>query len=267
MKRVFISADIEGVTGVVHFHETEREKDDYGIFRRLMTGEVNAAITGVLDAGADDVVVRDAHGDARNILPEELNPAARLIRGWADTPLCMMEGIGACFDAVVFIGYHAAADVPNATLKHTMNLRIAEVQVNGILMAEAGLNALIAGMFDVPVICIAGDQAICDYAKRTFGEIEVVAVKDGIGSAALNLHPEKTRDLIRTGARRGLERLAEFTPFKPDPPYEFVVRYRYEHSAFRAAFYPGVERLDNVRVRFASDDLMACFHFFYFCQE
>lgn len=265
-KRVYISADIEGITGVVHFNETDRAKsDDFSVFRKLMTKEVNAAIEGALAGGATDIVVRDAHGDARNILPLELHRSARLIRGWADTPLCMMEGIGDCFDAAMFVGYHAAADVPDATLKHTMSFRISEVRINDVLMAEAGLNALIAGMFGVPVIFIAGDQAVCEYATQTFGKIQTVSVKEGMGSAAINLHPEKANEEIKAGAERAMMNLQDFSPFFLEPPYRFTVRYRHEHSAFKAAFYPGTERLDNLTVRIVSENLRDCFHFFYFC--
>ena len=264
--RVYISADIEGVTGVVHFDETERNKSDFGIYRKFMTEEVNAAIEGALEAGASDIVVRDAHGDARNILPKLLHENARLIRGWGDTPFCMMEGIGDCFDAVMFIGYHAAADVPNATLKHTMTLRVAEIRVNGVLMAEAGLNALIAGYFGVPTVFIAGDRAVCEYARETFGDIETVSVKDGLGTAAVNIHPKLARKEIKAAAARAIESLPRYKSFTLEAPYTFQIRYRYEHSAFKASFYPGCERVDNVTVKFTSDDLKDCFTFFYFCQ-
>ncbi|MBN1879852.1 M55 family metallopeptidase [bacterium] len=264
-KRVFISADIEGVTGVVHFDETERHKDDFTLFRKLMTGEVNAAIEGAIEGGADDIVVRDAHGDARNILPEELHKQARLIRGWADSPLGMMEGIDEHFDAAMFVGYHAAADTPDATLKHTMSLRISDVRINDIPMAEAGLNALIAGMFNVPLIFIAGDKAVCEYSRHIFGPLETVAVKEGMGSAAINLHPESSRELIRLHAAEAMRRLNTFRPFHVEPPYDFMVRYRHEHLAYKAQFYPGVKRVDNTVVLFTAQDLKDCFTFFYYC--
>jgi len=265
-KRIFISADIEGITGVVDFKETEKNKDDYRTFRKLMAGEVNAAVEGALEAGIDECYVRDAHGDARNILPEALHRKTRLIRGWADTPLCMMEGIDDSFDAVMFIGYHAAADTPDATLKHTMSLRISEVRLNGILLAEAGLNALIAGMYNIPAVFIAGDRAVCDYAANTFPGIETVAVKHGMGTAAVNMHPAEARRIIYEGARKSIEKPHPPAPFRPDPPYEMIIRYRYEHSAYKAAFYPGTERLNAMMIRFQSDHLMDCFRFFYFCQ-
>ena len=168
--KVFISADIEGVTGVIHWNDTDQKsKGDYEYFRQLMTDEVNAAIEAALESGFNDIMVRDAHGSGLNILPSKLNENARLIREWADSPFMMMDGIDDTYQAVIFIGYHAKANTPNATLKHTMNTRVADVKINNVSMAEAGINALIAGYFNVPVVFIAGDKAICDYSKELCG--------------------------------------------------------------------------------------------------
>ncbi|MGZ5425397.1 MAG: M55 family metallopeptidase, partial [Candidatus Aminicenantales bacterium] len=117
--KVFISVDMEGISGLIAWDETSQGGPDYPLFRRLMTEEANAAIAGALDAGATEIVVRDGHDSARNILPDLLRPEARLIREW-NSPLSMMEGIDKTFDAVVFIGFHARAGTPNAVLKHTM---------------------------------------------------------------------------------------------------------------------------------------------------
>jgi len=185
--------DMEGITGVAVFDETGKPDDDYDKFRKIMTEETNAAVEAAIEAGATEIVVKDAHGSARNILPDLLHKDAKLLRNWSDGPLLMMEGIDASFDAAMFVGYHAKAQTPNAPMKHTMSARtIADFRINGISMAEASLNALIAGMFDVPVIFISGDKAICDYSKSTFKKIETVAVKEGIGKAILSIHPDFT---------------------------------------------------------------------------
>ena len=144
--KVFISVDMEGVSGLINWDETAQGGPDYPLFRKLMTAEANAAIAGALEAGATEIVVRDAHDSARNILPDELRPEARLIREW-NGPLSMMEGIDKTFDAVVFIGYHARAGTPDAVLKHTMSLSLFDVILNGVRLPEAGWNAAIAGYF------------------------------------------------------------------------------------------------------------------------
>lgn len=118
---MFISVDMEGVCGVIHWEEVSRNGKDYDLFRKLMTEETNAAIQGALAAGATEILVRDSHGSARNILPHLLHPEAELIRDWSGGPLSMIEGIDESFDAVLFIGYHARANTPNAVLDHTMS--------------------------------------------------------------------------------------------------------------------------------------------------
>jgi len=129
--KVFISVDMEGICGVVNWDDVTVGGQDYGLFRRLMTQETNAAIEGALAAGATDIVVRDAHDTGRNILPDLLRPEARLLRAWSYGPLSMMEGIDKTFDAVIFIGYHARASTPNAVLKHTMTTKLLDVIING----------------------------------------------------------------------------------------------------------------------------------------
>ncbi len=137
--RVFISVDMEGVSGVIHWDDVSETGRDYGLFRRLMTEETNAAIEGALAAGATDILVRDGHDTGRNILPDLLRPEARLIRDWSGGPLSMMEGIDKTFDAVVFIGYHARAGTPDAVLKHTMSLSIFDIVLNGVKNAGGGI--------------------------------------------------------------------------------------------------------------------------------
>ena len=167
--KVFISVDMEGISGLIAWDETSQGGPDYPLFRKLMTEEANAAIAGALDAGATEIVVRDAHDSARNILPDLLRPEARLIREW-NSPLSMMEGIDKTFDAVVFIGYHARAGTPNAVLKHTMSLSLFDVILNGVRVPEAAWNAAIAGYFDVPVVFLSGDTAICQQVQEIIGD-------------------------------------------------------------------------------------------------
>lgn len=137
-RKVFISVDMEGITGVVNWEDVSRTGKDYDYFRRIMTLETNAAIEGALAAGATEIVVRDSHGSARNILPDLLNENARLLRDWSGGPLVMMEGIDESFHAVMFIGYHAKAGTPDALLDHTSSGNVTDVSINGVSLPEAG---------------------------------------------------------------------------------------------------------------------------------
>ncbi len=221
-----------------------------------MTAEANAAIEGALAAGATEVVVRDSHGSARNILPNDLNRNAKLLRNWSGGPKSMMEGIDASYDAVIFIGYHAKAGTVDALLEHTMSGRITDVSINGVSLPEAGMNALMAGVHDVPVVFAAGDEALCKQVKTLFGNVETVAVKEGIGGAALNLHPEVSQEKIRAGVEKALRNSSSYKPYKMTPPYTLVLKLKDEEATYIAALYPGVERTGDWELTYTSDDIM-----------
>ena len=254
--KVFISVDMEGLTGVANWEEVSRTGKDYDYFRAIMAKETNAAIEGALAAGATEIVVRDSHGSARNILPEMLNRNARLLRDWSGSHMSMMEGIDETFDAVIFIGYHARAGTPNALLEHTSSGNVTNVEVNGVSLPEAGYNALIAGNLDIPVVFTAGDRAICEQVKELFGEIETVAVKEGIGAAALNLHPEVARERIRAGVERALRNIDSYSPYKLTAPYTLVLTMKDETKIYNGSFYPGAVRTGDWELTYQSDDIM-----------
>jgi len=188
--KVYISVDMEGVSGVVDGSQVVEDGRDYAAARRWMAEDVNAVIAGLLSAGATEIVVNDSHGGMRNLLPDSLHPKASLISG-TPKPLTMMAGIDETFDAVVFVGYHAAAGTARAILDHTIAGRaVSRITVNGTEMPELGLNAAIAGEFWVPVILVTGDTATAEQARALLGEqVVTVAVKESFGRNAARLLP------------------------------------------------------------------------------
>ncbi len=260
--KVFISVDMEGVCGVIHWEDVGRSGKDYGLFRRLMTQEADAAVKGALAAGATAVVVRDSHGSARNILIDQLDQDAQLIRDWSGGPLSMMEGIDETFDAVIFIGYHARAGTQNGVLKHTMTGSIFDCTINGIKMPEAGINGFIAGNFNVPVVMVAGDLAICKQAEELFGDVETAAVKEGIGNAAKMLHPLKAQALIRKKTTAALKRIKDFKPYKLSKPYTMEITFKDEAITNRSSWFPGAKRTGEWSVSFTSSDFLEVLTFF-----
>jgi len=262
--KIYISVDMEGVTGVTRFEDVEVGKPRYEHFRQLMIRETNAAIEGALAAGATQVVVRDAHDSACNLLPEELHPAALLISNWSGGVFGMMECIDSSFAAAVFIGNHAKANAPHAILKHTMSLAISDLRVNGMSLSEAGWNALIAGYYGVPVVFVSGDKAVCEHCQSLFPNVYTVAVKEAVGSASVNLHPAKARELIRAGVEQAVRERAKCTPFVLAQGYTVEIEFTKEDKAYRAQWYPGAERVNERTVRFMSDDFLACLRFFDF---
>lgn len=252
--KILIAADMEGVSGVTRWEETESNHAEYSRFRKIMTGEVNAAIAGAADAGADELVVVDGHGDGTNILVEELDSRARLNSGGA-SPMSMMQGVDSRTAGVIFIGYHARAGSQDAVLAHTWSSgRIANVWLNDIVVGEYGLNAALAGQFKVPVLMISGDQTACSQAVELLGSLETVVVKKASGYfSAECLSPKITFLLIQDAAKKAVMRLIGGSapqPFIVSQPVKVTVEFRQPESVDRAARLPGAKRLDGLKIEF-----------------
>jgi len=258
--KILIAADMEGVTGVTRWEETDPAQKEYSRFRKIMTDEVNAAISGASDAGAEEFVVVDGHGEGTNILIEELDSRAELNSGGA-SPLSMMQGLDRETSGVIFIGYHARAGSQNAVLAHTWSSgRIANVWLNGVLVGEYGLNAALAGQFDVPVLMISGDQTACAQAVELLGPLETVVVKQASGYfSAACLVPKVTLKMINETARRAVMRLKDGTapqPFIVQIPVNVTIEFRQPESADRAVRIPGAKRVDGLRIDFTVSDML-----------
>jgi D-amino peptidase len=258
--KILIAADMEGVTGVTCWEETDPTHIEYARYRRIMTEEVNAAIAGAEDAGADEFVVVDGHGDGTNILIEELDSRARLNSGGA-SPLSMMQGIDTSTAGVFFIGYHARAGSQKAVLSHTWSRgRIANVWLNGILVGEYGLNAGLAGYYGVPVLMISGDQTACSQTVELLGYLETAVVKQATGYfSAECLSPIITLPLIRETAKKAVLRLRNETapqPFVIKSPVTVKIEFRQPESADRAVRLPGAKRIDGLQIEFMVPDMM-----------
>src|SRR5512143_376750 len=176
--KILIAVDMEGISGVINWDQTDPAHPEYQRFRRIMTAEVNAAVRGALAADPTvEIVVSDGHANANNILIEELDTHARLNTG-TNAPFSMVQGIGPDVQGVLFIGYHARAGTPNAVLDHTWSSKaVYNVWLNGVVVGEVGLNAAVCGHFGAPVILVTGDQSVAAEARALLGPIETVEVK------------------------------------------------------------------------------------------
>jgi D-amino peptidase len=255
--KVFISVDLEGISGIVQGEQTRPEGRDYERSRKLMTGEANAAISGAFEAGASEVVVNDSHGPMRNLIPEELHENAKLITGSLKA-LSMMQGIERGFDAVFLVGYHARRGTLHAILDHTYSgATVSSFVVNGQEYGETGMNAAIAGYYDVPVVLVTGDSSVTSEAKGLLGNVETVTVKEAVSRrAAKCLHPNKAREAIRQGAILALRRRSEIRPFKLKPPFELRVELMDAGMADAAELVPNVKRIAPRVVAYTSDDFV-----------
>ncbi len=254
--KVFVSADMEGIWGVVHADQTSPSSPEYGPARKWMVEDVNAVVTGLFDAGATEVVVNDSHGTMRNIVADQLHPQASLISG-TPKPLSMMQGIDATYDAVVFVGYHSRAGTAPAILDHTISGgTIYSIKINGQELPELGINAAIAGYYKVPVILLTGDTETCSQAKLILGaNLVTAAVKEATGRVAARMFPaEQARQRLREAAREAIAKRASMQPFRINGPYTFDVEFHNSGQSEMPLMLPGVKRTGARSVSFAATD-------------
>lgn len=261
--KVFISADMEGVSGVIHGEHVRRQGKEYELARKLMTGEVNAAVEGAFEAGAKSVVVNDSHGSMRNIIPEELHKDAELITG-SPKPLFMMEGLDSSFNAVFFIGYHGMRGSYPSILEHTYSSRVVyDLFVNDRPIGETGINAAIAGYYNVPVALVSGDKKLAEEAQMFLGDIETVVVKEAVGrTAARCISPTRARLLIRRGAFKAIKQVDRLKPFSIKPPINLKVAFINSGMAEMAELVPSSKRVNGRTVAFSSKDMIEAYKAF-----
>ncbi len=264
--RFFISADIEGVTGINTWSETTKGNPDYSEFRTQMTREVVAACEGALAAGATDIVVKDAHDTGRNLKAQDLPREVRLIKNWSDHPYSMVWGIEEGFDAIGFIGYHSPSGSNDSPLSHTMSPKlVSEMYLNGELCSEFMLHALIARLHDVVPVFLSGDAGICTRVKKFDPEIETVATTQGTGNASLSIHPDLAVERIKAGVEKALKKNMKL--FSMSVPDHFIldIRYNKHPAAFRASQYPGAMAMSAFVTRFEADNMLDIMRFIMFC--
>ena len=255
--KIYISADMEGVVGVVTADQLTPTGFEYQRFREFMTQEVNAAIEGAVAAGATEIVVSDSHGNAENLLIEKLPKNVLLVRGFP-RPLEMMQGIDASFDGAMFLGYHSSTTNPNGVRAHTMSsAKLADVRLNNVSMSEGGFNAAIAGHFNVPIIMVSGDDAAVKEVSDLLGDIEGAVVKWNYGfHSAMTMMPEAAYDLIREKAKKAVGRIKEFKPYKLKTPVQMDVRFKNYRPSEVLSYLSIVERTDAHSIRFMGKDMI-----------
>jgi D-amino peptidase len=265
--KILIAADMEGITGVVHWDQVMPNHPEYLRFCKLMTEDVNAAIRGAFTGGATSVVVTDGHYNGRNILIEELDPRATLNSG-SPSPLSMVQGVDKDVDGVMFIGYHGRMGAVNAILDHTWSDEcVSGLWINGQAFGEAGLNGAVCGHFNVPIIMASGDQTLCAEVQEFFGnKIETAQVKKAVSRMSAEcLPPTVTASLIEKAARRAVINLKNKKapkPFKVTKPINLTVKFEQSDMADKAALMPHAIRTVERRVEYVASDMVTIYHAF-----
>jgi len=255
--KLFVSADIEGTCGIVHWNETEKNLPDYAWFAEQMSREAGAAAQGAIKRGWD-VLVKDAHDYARNIIPDMLPEKSELLRGWIGDLGSMIGGADReHFDAAAFTGYHSAAFTDGNSLAHTMVTGAYRVKLNGEICSEFVLNALGCARLGIPTVFLSGDKALCESAKKLIPDIYTVDTKEGIGDAVLSRHPKTVVREIEETLEKALEP-EHVKKCLPKMPGHFVLEVSYKETsrAYRNSFYPGAKLLDPKTVVFETDDYL-----------
>jgi D-amino peptidase len=255
--KVYISADMEGIAGVVTGEQLGPQGFEYARFREFMTNEVLAAIEGARAAGATEILVGDSHGNGQNLLIEKFPKDVQIVRAWP-RPLVMMEGIDSTFAAALFVGYHAGTTNSVGVRAHTMSsATLADLRLNGVSVPEAGLNAAIAGHFGVPVALITGDEAAVKEARALLGDVEGAVVKWPYGfHSARTLTPEASCELIREKAKAAVARARARKPWILTKPVALELRFKNYRPAELLAYLPIVERVDAHAIRFRGKDMV-----------
>lgn len=186
--KLFIAIDLEGICGVVSEADTAREGAAAQRARAHMRADLDAVLAGCAAAGADEVVVCDAHDDGRSLDPDGLPPWATLVSG-SPAPGSMLEGLAPDCDAALFVGYHGRAGTPGAVLEHTWTYDVYSVAVGDVEIGEFGIGALVAGELGVPAVYLSGDDKAAAQAEELVPGIVTTVVKTGVRREAARFFP------------------------------------------------------------------------------
>jgi D-amino peptidase len=254
MKKIFISADFEGAAGIVDPRQCSAGHPWFEQGRRLWTADINAAVEGALNGGAQEVLVNEAHAEMNYLDLDCLHPKAGLVSGYVKVDN-QMEGIDSSFSGAFLLG-HAQAGAIQAVLAHTYVMRdIVEIRLNGNSIGEFGLSTLWAAYYAVPVILAVGDDRYCQEAREVVPEIETAIVKYGLAQfSARHLPAGEARQIIQAAAARAVTRLDQIQPVTLPDHFRMEIQFVVPQAADLCSFVPTIERVDGRTVAFESDD-------------
>jgi len=256
-RKIFISVDMEGISGVVQPAQLGPDGFEYQRAREWMTGEVNAAIAGIRETGPAEILICDSHGNGQSLLIDKVPEDVRIVRGFP-RPLEMMQGLDDTFAAAMFIGYHASEWTPGAVRGHTISsARLLGVRLNGVEVSEGIYNAALAGHFGVPVAFVSGDRLAVTQVQQVAASAEGAIVKEPYGYHSANtVTPARGQAMIREGAKRAMGKIGSLQPYRVTTPVALEVGFKLTLDAERAAFVPGLARSDAHSVKGTFHDMV-----------
>ena len=255
--KVVIVNDIEGISGINHWHQIRYGYKEFEEFGRIqVTEDVNAAIRGLRATGATDIRVADCHGSGgpnKNIISQKLEKGVKLFQE-KTVPERLKEAVDKSIAAAVFVGFHAMADTKDGFLRHTVTLE-PRIRINGKLVGETALYAYALSEYDIPVIMVTGDRALVREASAFLPGIETVQVKSSLDCRTTECLPlSKARRLIETAAKRALSRINEFRPIQITKPIKIDVSFPKKGHVDLCETIPRSERSAEKTVSYTAED-------------
>lgn len=259
MMKIYMSVDMEGITGLVDHTHVSSNQHNYERSRRIMTEEANAIITSLFMNGSEEVVVNDSHSKMNNLLVELLHPDTQLITGDVK-PYSMVQGLDSSFDGAIFAGYHARASMPGV-LSHTMIFGVRNMYIDDRPIGEFGFNAYVAGYYNVPVLMVAGDDQAAFEASELIEHVTTAAVKTTISrSAAKTLTPAKSKQLLAEAASEALKNRSRVKPLTPPKRPVLKIEFANYGQAEWANLMPGTELIEGTTiVQFEAEDILQAY--------
>lgn len=251
-KRILLITDAEGVAGICRQEQTEPTNPE---LRALLTGEINAAVEGFFEAGAEEVIVWDGHDGSRTLSAQTIHPRAKLMIGSVGYSGTLERG----YAAIAFLGQHAMGNVRGGIMAHSFSsLGIQYMRINGQPVGEIGVWAALAGSYGIPVILLTGDQAAAEELKALVPDAELAVVKEGLARyACISLSAEAAQKTIRDAARRSLAKIGRIRPYRVEGPVTLEIEYTTRNSLNPdLAVLPGVEIVDDRTIRYQGRDLL-----------
>ncbi len=246
--KIYILADMEGVSGIRSMEEIDRNSHEYEHSREMMMADINAAVDAAFAAGATEIVVNDTHAGGRQVRLPEMDRRAEYE---LPVPGNMMPSLDESFDGLILLGHHAKAGTLNGFLDHTMSsMAWFDCRINGQSVGEIGIEAAYAAHFAVPVIAVTGDEATAIEAKQLLGEVECAIVKWGLGrNRAKALSISNAHAEIRKHVMAAAQDLSRFKPWQPKLPATIELTFYRTDMADERMAQGDVERVDARTVK------------------
>ena len=251
-KTVFMITDAEGIAGICRQEQTEPSLAE---LRDLLTGEVNAAVQGFLDGGADEVIVWDGHDGSQTLSAATIHRQAKLLIGSPGATMTLDRG----YKAIAFVGQHSMANVQNGVMAHSFSsLGIQNLLLNGKPIGEIGMVSALAGYFNIPVILLTGDWAAVEEIRALIPQVETVAVKEGLGRySCISLSAVMARAQTQEAARRAMAAIGKIAPYKIEGPVTLQIEHTTRNSLSPdTGKLPGVEVVDDRTLRIQGKDIL-----------